>query len=47
MNLAGVVRDDAVVLVTHRGLSRPSFASALAGVGAELSASFDITGSLF
>lgn len=35
------------VELTHRGLSRPRLATALAGLGAELSASFDISGSLF
>jgi phage tail-like protein len=33
--------------LTHRGFSRPSLASALASVGAELSPSFDISESLF
>jgi len=33
--------------LTHRGLSRPRLASALAGLGAELSASFEISGGLF
>jgi phage tail-like protein len=35
------------VELTHRGLSRPRLATALAGLGAELSGSFDISGSLF
>lgn len=35
------------VELSHRGLSRPRLASALAGLGAELSGSFDISGSLF
>ena len=35
------------VELTHRGLSRPRLATALAGLGAELSASFDISSSLF
>lgn len=35
------------VELSHRGLSRPRLATALAGVGAELAASFDITGGLF
>jgi phage tail-like protein len=34
------------VELTHRGLSRPRLATALAGLGAELSASFDISASL-
>ena len=33
--------------LTHRGLSRPQLATALAGLGAALDASFDISGSLF
>ena len=33
--------------LAHRGLSRPQLATALTGLGAELSASFDISGSLF
>jgi phage tail-like protein len=35
------------VELAHRGLSRPQLATALAGLGAELSASFEISGSLF
>jgi phage tail-like protein len=35
------------VELSHRGLSRPRLASALAGLGAELSGSFEISGSLF
>lgn|SRR5262249_53221158 len=35
------------VELTHRGLSRPRLATALAGSGAELSASFDISASSF
>jgi phage tail-like protein len=33
--------------LAHRGLSRPRLATALAGLGAELSASFEISGGLF
>jgi phage tail-like protein len=33
--------------LTHRGLSRPQLATALAGLGAELSASLDVSASLF
>jgi phage tail-like protein len=35
------------VELVHRGLSRPRLATALTGIGAELSGSFDIGGSLF
>jgi hypothetical protein len=33
--------------LAHRGLSRPAFAGMLAGIGAELDASLDISGGLF
>jgi phage tail-like protein len=41
---SGSVAFESVELV-HQGLSRPRLATALAGIGAELSASFDISGS--
>ena len=35
------------VELAHRGLSRPGLATALAGIAAEIGASFDISASLF
>ncbi len=43
---AGAVAIESIEL-SHRGLSRPRLATALAGIAAELSGSFDISGSLF
>ncbi|MFO1429733.1 MAG: phage tail protein [Candidatus Competibacteraceae bacterium] len=43
---SGAVAVEGIEL-SHRGLSRPRLATTLAGIAAELSASFDISGSLF